>query len=876
MLKDNQPPEIAKKVLYWYCNKELVEEIEGDLNEEYLDILRSKGAFKARLFYISEVIRFLRTIKSEREYQSKNTIAMFQNYIKVAFRNLLKYKAYSFINISGLAVGLACAFLIFLFVKIESSYDKFHENGDQIYRLQHVYGFINALAGPGYKEHYSSVKGALRLYPWKRDRKVTVNKEEVYHEDVYMADSNLFTFFTFPMVNGDPASCLSANDNIVISEKAAKKYFGDGEAVGQIIIIEDITRSKETPFKVTGVFEDIPFNSHLKFDMVVPFDILYHDSTVQTLKSWPNDWIGTYVMLEDGVEPGRVEAEYANLRGKYWEYDSTAYINFMPLTDLHLKSHDLKNDYAQHGNINHVRIFTAIAILIVIIACINFMNLATAQSSRRSKEVGVRKVMGAFRKQLIIQFFSESFILTLIALVLAIGLVFLAIPWLNTVVETNLYFAFENLWAIVSMVLVTTIITFLIAGSYPALFLSSFQPASILGGKGSNGKTTGLIRKSLVVFQFTISVILIIGAIVVYNQMNFMQDKELGFNAEQILVTNFGSNSLLRNKWPMIRSELQKNPNIQDIMITSHVPGDNAYYWGYKFDGYTERETGEGWRGFYIGENVIQGLEMEMVLGRPFSAEIPSDSNAFILNESGWEYAITNYGEDWKQPIGKTIEYYTTNSGAWKMVKKGQVIGVVKDFHHDALQKPIDRIVMHNSGGSRILLKVNKSNLPKVIDYLADNWTNWGSPKSFEYKFLDESFNNHYRSEQRFGTFLLVFCTLAIVIACLGLFGLASFVIEQKTKEIGIRKVLGASVNSIVKLLSSDFMKLVLISILVATPIAYVVFEKWLENFSYRINLTWMYFILAFIVAISIALVTVSFHSIKAAFSNPVDSLRVE
>ncbi len=878
-MKIHKPPRFASNILSRVISKELFEEISGDMEEEYNKALKSKGKIYAQFLYLMEVLRYIRMYRGGRKFQSTNSLSMLQNYIKVAFRNLLKHKAYSIINISGLGVGLACVFIIFLFIKIETSYDKFHENGKDIYRLQHVYGFINAVAATAYERDYSEVKKSMRVHPWKKDRKITLENEDIYYEDVLMADSNFFSFFSFPLIQGNAETSLKDKSSIAISQSFALKFFGTEDAIGKVLRIEGVMSSVEAPFKVSAVFEDIPYNSHLQFDLVVPFELLYDDPAVNILDLWPNDWIGNYVQLEPEADVEVLEDEYLSLWQKYWDPERDSIIlDFMPLEDLYLDSYDLRNDYAKHGNGNQVLIFSAIAVIILLIACINFMNLATARASKRAKEVGVRKVMGAFRKQLIIQFFAESTIMTIIALFLSVLILVIAIPTISSMANIDLMSGLQNIGTILLNTFILLVITILITGSYPALFLSSFQPVSVLSGNDSAKGGKGFIRRILVVFQFTISIALIIGALVVYYQMQYVKKKDLGFEPENVIVMRFGSSSMLNQKWHRIKSDLESLSGVKSVMASSQIPGDNAYYWGYKFEGFTDYEdpTGDAWLGYYVGLNTLDALGVEMIMGRTFSEEISTDSTAFILNESGWKQAIELYGESWENPIGKTIEYYTTHSGDWAMDKKGVVIGVAKDFHHHSLQRPIDPLVIHNVRSYRLMVKVSEEKTNEVLAKVQNLWQDWNAPSAFNYEFLDEKFNAAYKAEDRFNQFILIFCLLAIGIACLGLYGLSSFVAEQRIKEIGIRKVLGASEQKIVGMLSSEFLKLVGIAIIVATPLAFLFMSNWLENFAFRIDLSWYYFVIGSIAAIVIAILTVSYHSIRAATSNPVKSLRTE
>ncbi|MEQ8472026.1 MAG: FtsX-like permease family protein [Marinoscillum sp.] len=873
-----QPPFWIRKLLHSLVSEELLEEISGDLDEVYSEIAATKGTSRANVYYFFEVLRFSKMYRKGRHYQSSNTLSMFQNYLKVAFRNILKSRLNTIINVTGLGVGLACVLIIFLYLSIETGYDKFHENGKNIYRLQHIYGFINAQAGPIYEREYSEVVASMRINPWTRNRRISVKDDQVFTEDILMAESNFFEFFSFPLVSGDVSKCLSEKYSVVLSESMNNKLFGGGSGVGQILKMEDLN-GEITSLNVTGIFKDIPYYSHLQFEIVVPFQLVEDNPRMAGLmKSWPNDWVGTYVQLDQKADPEQVEAYYEEIWRKYVDPGDTVLIDFMPLEDLYLESSHLNNDYASHGNSEQVSTFMAIALIILLIASINFINLATARANKRSKEVGLRKTLGAHKKQLISQFLTESVLVTLIGFLVAGALVALVIPWVNTFAEVNLYRSFANPQQIIIAVILIFLFTALFTSIYPALVLSSFKPIDSLKSGSHKQAGMGTFRKVLVVGQFATSVVLIVSSLIIYDQMRFVKEKNLGFDVDNVLSFDFGSSDKLKKKWPVIKSQLEETPGVQVVANTRHVPGDNAYYWSYKFEGNNDLDNpyGDGWRGFYIGERMIEALDLELVMGRSFDPAKPMDSATFILNESGWKRAIEEYGDSWEDPIGKTIEYYTASSGDWALVKRGTVIGIVKDFHHHSLQMSIDPIVIHNIDGTGIVVKVTEQDTNKLLRFVEDKWSAWGAPVAFNHEYLRDRFNDHYKSEDRFNTFVLVFCMLAIAIACLGLYGLSLFSTQQRVKEIGIRKVLGASVPSLLKMLSLDFLKLVGLAIVIAVPVSIYFVSGWLENFAYRVDISiWHVFLGAFL-AVIVAQFTISYNTLKAAIANPTKSLRTE
>ncbi len=870
-----KPPKLARRFLYWHCDPELLEEIEGDLNEEFEEIASEKSPFKARLFYLLEVVRFVRMYKPRKKLKSLNRLDMIFNNIKMAFRTMRKHKAYAAINLLGLIIGITCSFLIFLYVKAELSFDKFHELSDRIYRIQHSYSFMNAQAGPTYKSTFPEVEDYTRIYPWFSETRVALPDQQEYFDDLYIVDSNFLDVFSFKVVRGNRSTALNSPDKVVITQSMAGKYFPREDALGKSLKVSG-WRGKEYHLQVSAVIEDVPFNSHLKFDLLVPFQLLEDDPTVTIMNSWINDWVATYFVIDKQADIKKLEDAYNPIWEEATGLEATGSIRLMPLEKAHLHSAYLDIDFVPHGDINQVRIFSAVSIIILLIACINFMNLATARASRRSKEVGVRKVMGAYRKQLVVQFLSEAFVITFIASIVAALLVYGLLPILENASGLELAQYLRRPGQLLFTFLAIVLGTAILAGSYPAFILSAFQPSSILRGKSGNSRMSIVLRKGLVVFQFSVSIVLILAAVVAYQQMKFVKTKSLGFEPQQLISMDFGNPSELRPKWNLIKGELEAMPAVEDVFASRMVPGDEAYSWGYKFEGFTEDPIGESWMGYYLGPGAIEGYRMELIAGRGFSEEISSDSNAWVLNESAWKLAIERYGEAWENPIGKRIEYYTTHSGDWNMDKVGTVIGVVKDFHHHGLQEPIEPLVIHNASSQNILVRVTDGELQSTLTFLEEKWQSFGSANPFNYRLIDQKFNQLYAKEDQFSRLILIFCGLAIFVACLGLLGLASFTAETRIKEIGIRKVLGASVSSVLWLLSSSFLKLIGLAVLIAAPLGYFLTSNWLNNFAYRIKVGWQYFLYSMLLTVIIAALTVGYHSLKAAMDNPTKSLRYE
>ncbi|MEP1095677.1 MAG: FtsX-like permease family protein [Cyclobacteriaceae bacterium] len=861
------------------CPPSRLDDVEGDFEELFEERVKELGKTRATLYFIFDALSLIPLKLLTRQNNSHRTNnLMIRNYVKVARRNLAKDKAYAFINIFGLAVGMACAFVILVFVRLELSYDIFHEKGDQIHRVQHVYSVISAPIGPKMVEEYPGVVGVTRLNPFSTDIKVKVDQDKVFYEDFLIADNNFFETFTFQFIQGSPSEALKSPESVVITESVALRYFGKTDVLGEVIETETLMKQPSLPLKISGVIEDVPHNSHLQFDHVVSFELMTRYRDPGLLDSWVVDWIVTYLVLQPGADPVEIENDYKRfyLAHSGREFTDLTF-RLMPMKDVRHHSSYLRSDFIEQGNINHIKIFSAVAILVLIIACINYMNLATAKSAQRAKEVGLRKVMGAVPKQLIGQFMVESILISFLALILAGGFVMLSLPLLQSISGIDLRHGLTDIGGIIAMGVGISVLTGILAGSYPAVYLSSFAAADILKDARNNGKSSGIIRKSLVVLQLSVSVSLIVGALIVLDQMQFVQNRDLGFKTDQTMVLDYGFTPTLNPKWDLIKTQIMGIPGVKEVAATNSVPGDNAPFWGYQFEGDEENEGGDGWPGYYVGPNAIDLLEMEMVMGRSFSEEIESDKSAFLLNETGWTEAIAKYGDHWKEPLGKTIAYYVEVNGQLTMQKKGPVIGVVKDFHFRSLQNEIESLVIHQSPRNwRVMAKVDAANVTEITAAIEEVWPQWGSSKPFSYEFLNQKYAEYYASEKRFSNILYVFCGLAISIACLGLFGLASFMAQQRIKEIGIRKVLGASVVGIFGMITSDFAKLIIVALILAFPLSWYLGNSWLDNFAYRIDISWLSFLIAALLIAFLTLFTVSWQALKASKANPVDSLRSE
>lgn len=812
---------------------------------------------------------------------------MLKNYLNVALRNLFKHKFYSLINILGLSIGLTCFLMISLYVVDELSYDTFHSDADRIYRMDftgNINGseFITALAsapaGPTMPVEFPEVEAATRLRStgnWIIKEK---NSEDAYNEDaVVYADHNFFQFWDFRLKSGNPETCLERPNTLVISESLASKVFGEENPVGKIVVLDN-----NDDWEVTGVFEDMPTNSHFNFEMMLSMVSREESKS----KMWMSFNFNTYLKLQEGYDPNDLEAKFPGLIEKYigpeiqnfmgasleefYEAGNDAGFYLFPLLDIHLKS-DKLGELTVNGDMKYVLIFTAIAMFILILACINFMNLSTARSAGRAKEVGVRKVMGAYKSQLRKQFLTEAFLITFISILIAYGLSFLLLDQFNTLADKAMVFNSLLSPAFLLIMLGVLIVVGFLAGSYPAFFLSKFRPVEVLKGKLNLGLKGGGLRSTLVVLQFCVSIIMIIGTAIVYQQLSYIQNKKLGYSKDHILMIH--DPWLMDEKAESYKNEVLQHSNILSGTMSSFLPvntanNNNAWFPG---SNSTKSET-YIFHEYQVDHDYMETLDIELKSGRSFSKDFPSDSLAVVLNEA----AMHKLGWTLEETIGKTMSTFDGFQDSIYTVSY-KVIGVVKDFHFTSLRDQIEPLIFE-LGRSRgfVSFKITSENIPATIGFLEDKWNEFAPSQPFAYSFLDERFNEMYENEQKLGKIFGVFAFLAIFIACLGLYGLAAFTAEQRRKEIGVRKVLGASIASIITLLSKEFLKLVGIAFLIAAPISYYFMSEWLQDFENRTNINLMVFLLAGIIALVIAWVTMGFQSWNAARINPARSLKDE
>lgn len=790
---------------------------------------------------------------------------MLKNFLKVAWRNLYKNKSFSFIHILGLTIGITVCMMIFLYITKEFSVDSFHQKGKNIYRVMRGYDATKArvpyLSGPYapalLNDYPNDIKKAVRVMPTQG--LVTLGKNSFSEKHVYAVDPDFFELFSFGLIKGNMNAVLKDPHSVVLTETTAKKYFGNADAIGKVIQMD-----KSLQLKVTGIVRDVPSNSHLNFDMVIPITIYINDDW---FTSWRNNNGFVYVELNKNVNPAQLEKQFPAFMDKYMGKElAQMHAHFdlalTPLKDIYFEESS-SFDNVKHGDKKVVYIFLSIAVLILVIACINFMNLATLRAVERSKEVGLRKVLGAMRNSLIWQFIGESVLLTLIACMFATALLLLVMPWYNSLLGYSLSVSW-NSPAIYLFLLGVILFVGFLAGSYPAFFLSSFTPIQALKGKLQLGKGGAFFRQTLVVVQFSISVFLIISTIMIKKQMSFVKNKDLGYSKEQTIIIPI-DNGDIYNNLASFKTELMAHSNVESVSMMSGEPG--GYYDRHSFEVEGQHETYNA-RTEFADFEYVKTLGLKIIAGRDFSSKFATDTiGSALINET----AARQLGFTPAQAVGKWIIDNMRDSS------RRHIIGVVKDFNFLSLKENMDALVITPAEDRRVaVIKLKPGNITAGLNLIKQAYTKAAPAYPMEYTFLDQKFDTTYKADLRQQTILSVFSALAIFIACLGLFGLASFTAAKRTKEIGVRKVLGSSVQNILMLLSGDMLKPVLIATVIAIPLGYYSADKWLQNFAYRTPMHWWVFGLAAIITFSIAIFTVSFQSLKAALANPVKSLRSE
>lgn len=794
---------------------------------------------------------------------------MLTNYIKIAWRNLQKDRFYSLLNIIGLTIGVTCGLLLLLYVTDELSYDKYHTNASRIYRIasqirepDKSFGWTSTQApvAKTLKQEYPFVENYVRFFPYGR---LTFKQGEkrFYEDDIYAVDSTVFDIFSYKFIEGDPKTALNQPGNIVLTQRIAQKIFGSQSALGQSLRTNDTTS-----YKVTGVIENVPRHSHFTFNA-----LLSASAREKTANDWGNFYVSSYIVLPENFDTSQLTSKFPQLYEKYMapffkKMGIKITYDLQPLADIHLHS---KLEGESNGDIGYVYTFSAVAFFMLLIASINYMNLATARSAKRAKEVGLRKVLGSIRGRLMAQFLTESVMMTVMALVASLILVFFLLPYFNTVAGKEIEFNELLRPQFLLIALGIVIFTGFISGSYPAFYLSSFEPAAVL--KGSfNAKGGSFFRKVLVVSQFAISLIMLICTWVVYKQLSFMQNHDLGYDREQVLTINYQDNQP-RARYGALRSALLANPNIRSV-ATASSPTSNI---GGRIIFSVETNAGlkeMAFKPMGIDQDYLKAMGMKIISGRNFSEDIPADtSNSVIINQA----VVARMG--WKQPLGKKILLGNLPQNGQPAPPMAKVVGVIKDFHQQSLYNPIDpMIIVYRPYNAVIHIKIQPEDVEKTVAFIGEKWRETYPDRLFEYRFLDQDFESAYRADELRGRIFSAFSALTILIACLGLLGLATFTTEQRVKEIGVRKVLGASVSSVVLLLSRDFTKLVLYSFPIAIPIAWYAMSTWLQTFPYKTDISVWVFVGSCLLTLLICWSTVVYQSVKAAVRNPVKSLRAE
>lgn len=803
---------------------------------------------------------------------------MFKNYFKTAWRNLWKNKAYSAINIVGLSIGMAACIIIMLFVFYERSFDRQHTKN--IYRLDEVQKFPGMVApqkvalsmfpmGPTLKEEFPQIRQFTRVSNFGKPP-LAYKEKKVTLENVFWADSTFFDIFNFPLLTGNKQSVLQKPNSMVLTKTSAEKLFGREDPIGKTVTIQ----SRDTiSYTVTGILADIPDNSHLQFEGLLSFNTR---NTAELMGNWGGNWLITYFELAPGADIAALEKKFPDFLKRHMEGERASYYELFlqPLAAVHAGSTDITHDYLNYHKFDgtYTRLFSIIAIIVLVIACINFMNLSTARSAGRAKEVGVRKSVGAHRFQLGIQFIGESVLLCLMALILALGLVKLALPWVANLSQREIDLpVFTNGWLLLSA-LAGTLIVGTLAGLYPAAYLSSFQAVKVLKGAIQTGKNKGVFRNILVVGQFSSAIFLIIATLFAVRQLNFMQKRDPGFNKDQVVTVPLNFNTA--PKYDALKKELLNNTLITGVTASNQRLGNNLHQTGINFHPGDGPMRSMATSQVIVDPDYLTVYKIPIIAGRNFSQDYGTDNaKAYIINESMARELLK------EKPKAALESLLGKRFGFGGMDSAGSIVGIAKDFNFNSLHHKIETLTILDQkdwGYSEASVRINGAKAKEAIAYMQATWNRINPGQAFEYKFLDDHFQELYRADAQVSEIVGILAGLAIIISCLGLFGLASYAAEKRVKEIGIRKVLGASVQNIVRLLSKDFLKLVLIANLIAWPIAWLVLNKWLQDFAYRINISWWVFLAAGVAALLIALLTVSFQAIKAAIANPVKSLKSE
>jgi len=879
-MNKTNPPRLFQRFFTWYCQERLQEAILGDLDEQFAEDLEKHGPRRAKRRFAWNVIRFFRPgiAKSFEGSQKLNQYGMFKNYFKVSMRNILRNKTFSFLNVSGLSLGIASCVLILIYVNNELSYDQYNEQYESTYRVIHYFGdpaqipkadeipanefqvWGNAPVAPALQRNFPEIQHVFRFTspsPWL----ITYGSKKFQENNIVFADSTAFKVFDWPVIAGNPETALSRPNTIVLTEQLAKKYFGDKNPIGETLRMDN-----KDLFEVTAVMQ-IPSNSHFSFDGMISMST-FHNRRPGIFDMWGYVDFYTYFTIPKSTAIDQLNNRIDAFVKENFNSDFGYTIRFEPLAEAYLHS-DAGRQPGATGSMSNIYIFISVAAFILLIALINFMNLSTARSVERAKEVAIRKTVGSSRVALIAQFLVESIILAALASLIAAGLILLAHPYLESLSNKSLQidwlFTANNIAIGIGVVMLIGIA----AGSYPAFVLSGFRAIKVLKGSFKTSSNGIWLRKSLVVLQFSLSIILLVGATVIYKQLDHLRRHDLGFEPGQILVVDFGWDGKVQQKINTIKSAFLQHKAVESVSASRATPGD---FFPNAGTGIEDPETGElVYRSpaiYEIDEDFVPTYQMTMAAGRNYSKDHPHDTTgSMILNEAAAKLFGYSNPED---IIGKSFAQWG---------REGKVVGVIKDFNYVSLHKDVEPLSLRYStprNTSMISLRLKSNNYSETLRELETIWTEMFPHYPFIAHFNNASFNQQYEADERFGSIFTVFSFLAMVVACLGLFGLTLYSTTQRTKEIGVRKVLGASTSRIVTLLSLDFIKLFGIALLIAIPISWYAMTSWLSDFAYRISVSWEVFLMAAFVTLAISLITMSFKTVTAALSNPVDSLRDE
>ena len=838
----------------------------GDFSEVFSFVQTERGAAAALFWYWGQVVRSLPGFAANRIYWS---VTMFKNYLIIAYRNTLKNKWFSLLNIAGLAVGLACFILILMFVQFEMSFDRFHARSDRIYRVLSRNTERQADAA-GFSVHspellaealaadFPEITAATRVREPFMDKVILQYQDRSFYQLGIFADTEFLKVFSFPLLKGDLDRALEAPRTIILTENVAAKLFGDDDPLGRIVSYRE--RRREYDMTVTGVIAEVPRNSHLRFDYIIS-----HATTVAEEKdsymigNWDVWNYTTYVELTAPQAEAQVEEKFPAFLARQGQEGGSDEFFLQSIEDIHLKS-QIRGELATNNQIRDVYLFLSIALIILLIACINYMNLVTARSMTRAREIGVRKVAGANRRQLIKQFIGETLLVTFLALGVALLMIRFALPHFNVLLGTDLETGMISNTSLLLLILGTVLFVGIASGTYPALVLSALKPVNVLKDFSASGKKGAGLRNALVIFQFAASIILIACTLVIFNQLRFIKHQKLGFDREHVVIIPIREQET-RDKAEAIRTELLQHPEVLGVSISAGLPtAIRSRYLGAKFVKDSGEEIKTSVCFDYVDYDFVDVFKIELLAGRNFSREFGEDTKALLINEALWKIL------GWEDPAGKEVDVFGYN----------RVIGVVKDFHFASFHQEIEPMVLAFGGGHNIAVRVRPGDVASRVKLIRTVFENHSRSQPFDFFFLDDSFNELYQKEQRAGEIFGSFSLLAIFIACLGLLGLASYTVERRTKEIGIRKILGAPVTRIMGLLTRDFVMMVILANVIAWPVAYFAMRTWLDNFAYRIDISLVTFLLAAGAALLIAFLTIGTQTLRAALSDPVDTLRYE